>query len=842
MQSARLLLMVIALLSFASTILAQEATILEHGSPIQSVEFSPVDNSLVVSGAEDHTIKLWDLQNNTTITLKGHTGKVNAVAFSPDGQLLASGSDDQTFKLWSIPEQQHIATFEHTPIIGGTPSLVTSVDFSPDGQTLATAGYQSVKLWNVNNQTEIATLQHDDWVYAIVFSPNGKYLAAIDGKQTKIWNIRKQQFVVQLEGDKDSTGAIAFSPDSQTFADAGSDGQIRLRSVSNWEIFGRIHVYSSVLDLAFSPNGKTLASAAHRAELWGTEDGRKIADLTGPTGWVGEVAFSPDGKTLASGGPDDGILHVQDVETLIDSQPPPNIVRIVYFVPNDRTPQSDINTKIETLMEATQTFFADTMERHGYGRKTFTYETDAEGKAIVHHITGQFTDAHYDRQNKWKVWDEIKEAGFDPTKNIYVAVMDFSKILDGVHCGTGGNWEHGGVVNLVASEECLGEGTENSLSGVALVTHEIGHAFGLQHDNRNQPANAIVLGETDDPMVASAGATEWLNVHPYFNNQPTYFNEPTAIAMWPPRAANPEGIRLGFTITDLDGLHQVQLLSTNLQEDYFAGRDYLEEQDYLDQHIIDLQSLNGTTATAEFITTQFTADNDTVVLRVIDVNGNFTEGRFPIDTTALPQYVEDVNGDHVVNSQDLVLVAVNFEQTGPNIADVNKDGVVNILDLLLVAEAFGKGAAAPSTWHSVPETTFTRADVQEWLDLARQANLTDPAFQRGILMLEQLLVALTTPRETALLPNYPNPFNPETWIPYQLAKPTDVRISIYSVEGKLVRMLKLGNQPMGIYASRSRAAYWDGKNELGEPVASGVYFYTLTTGNFTATRKMLIRK
>ena len=98
------------------------------------------------------------------------------------------------------------------------------------------------------------------------------------------------------------------------------------------------------------------------------------------------------------------------------------------------------------------------------------------------------------------------------------------------------------------------------------------------------------------------------------------------------------------------------------------------------------------------------------------------------------------------------------------------------------------------------------------------------------------------PEETSLLPNYPNPFNPETWIPYQLAKPADVTVSIYAADGKLVRTLDLGHLSVGLYESRSRAAYWDGKNALGEPVASGVYFYTLTAGEFTATRKMLIRK
>ena len=98
------------------------------------------------------------------------------------------------------------------------------------------------------------------------------------------------------------------------------------------------------------------------------------------------------------------------------------------------------------------------------------------------------------------------------------------------------------------------------------------------------------------------------------------------------------------------------------------------------------------------------------------------------------------------------------------------------------------------------------------------------------------------PTETVLLSNYPNPFNPETWIPYQLAEPAEVTLRIYAINGTLIRTLALGHQPAGVYHSRTRAAYWDGRNALGEPVASGLYFYALTAGDFSATRKMLIRK
>jgi len=102
--------------------------------------------------------------------------------------------------------------------------------------------------------------------------------------------------------------------------------------------------------------------------------------------------------------------------------------------------------------------------------------------------------------------------------------------------------------------------------------------------------------------------------------------------------------------------------------------------------------------------------------------------------------------------------------------------------------------------------------------------------------------AALPPAVTTLLSNYPNPFNPETWIPYQLATPAEVTVSIHAADGKLVRTLALGQLPAGVYQDKERAAYWDGTNEQGEPVASGVYFYTLKAGDFSATKKMLIRK
>ena len=203
----------------------------------------------------------------------------------------------------------------------------------------------------------------------------------------------------------------------------------------------------------------------------------------------------------------------------------------------------------------------------------------------------------------------------------------------------------------------------------------------------------------------------------------------------------------------------------------------------------------------------------------------------------------DLNNDGVVNILDLVMVASKFGTTGPSSADLNGDNVVNIQDLVLVANALNNVGAAPTANQSDAET------VNNWLQLARQneSKIVKTAipkgfsYERGIQVLEQLARELT-PNATALLANYPNPFNPETWIPYQLSKAADVTITIYASDGNIVRTLAIGHQDAGLYKNRSQAAYWDGKNEMGESVASGIYFYTLTAGDFSATRKMLILK
>ena len=204
--------------------------------------------------------------------------------------------------------------------------------------------------------------------------------------------------------------------------------------------------------------------------------------------------------------------------------------------------------------------------------------------------------------------------------------------------------------------------------------------------------------------------------------------------------------------------------------------------------------------------------------------------------------VADMNEDGFVSILDLILVARDFERNKPinPRTDINGDGKINILDIITVARRIeATDLAAPS----VPATNnqISSAVIQAWITQAQIEDDGSLTFRQGIANLKRLLAAML-PGRTDLLANYPNPFNPETWIPYQLAESAEVTVSIYDITGALVRTLALGHQTAGIYREKSRAAYWDGKNEVGESIASGVYFYTLTAGDFTATRKMLIRK
>ena len=212
----------------------------------------------------------------------------------------------------------------------------------------------------------------------------------------------------------------------------------------------------------------------------------------------------------------------------------------------------------------------------------------------------------------------------------------------------------------------------------------------------------------------------------------------------------------------------------------------------------------------------------------------------PAETASGSKY--DVNGDGTVDNadSDAVTVAIAAGATDAKY-DVNGDGTVNVFDLVEIIANRDPGAAGAPTLFGMKMSAAQIDSLQEQIDLLIAANDRSPAALRTLIYLQQLLVT-ARPEKTQLLANYPNPFNPETWIPYELATDTDVRITIYNTQGVVIRTLQLGHQSAGYYTGRDRAAYWDGRNALGEQVASGLYFYQLETDEMSLMRKMVILK
>ena len=297
----------------------------------------------------------------------------------------------------------------------------------------------------------------------------------------------------------------------------------------------------------------------------------------------------------------------------------PRTVRLIYFLPRDRQPQPFIDGKLDALIKDVQQSYAEQMENHGFGRRTFMYETDVTGKAVVHHVKGEFDDAYYHTDIFGKViWTETAEQ-FDLSRNVYLVVPDLSTAVVDGYCGQGNSvGREGGAVIVPAPNRVLERERGWTCFNVAVTAHELGHAFGLAHDHFRNATRTPSSYHTDW-MVTSLCAAGWLDAHRYFNIGRTYpeADKPTAIRMLLPLPVPPHSIRHRFEVTDSDGLHQAQLHNSTGEA-------------------IDCQAINGESASVEFVTSEVTeAPGNAVTLRVVDGYGNVTEQRYSIDLTAL---------------------------------------------------------------------------------------------------------------------------------------------------------------------------------------------------------------
>ena len=682
--------------------------------------------------------------------------------------------------------------------------------FSSDGVTLATGSQdRTVKLWDVATHRDIGTFEgHTGGVNSVAFSPVDATLLATGSwdRTVKLWDVTTRQNIATLEGHMAVVNSVAFSRDGLTLASGSWDGTVKLWDVETRVNFATLGHGDPVLSVAFSSDDTTLASGteASTVELWDT------------SGWMG--------------------VRLEAVSEI--NIPDPNL-RAAIAEANGLPPSTPIfrgHLADLTELDARNANISDL--------------TGLEGATNLRTLDLglEYVEVENRSINSNSISDLSPLAGLTKLRVLILidnSISDISAVA--------------GLTNL--TDLSLGENSISDISAVAGLTNLEWLSLG---DNSISDISAVagltnlswlslIRNSVSDisPLVENtglAGADEVDIKGNPLSYQSTHIHIPTlqnrGVMIYSDNQAHP-------ALLKISGINQKGITGAALEDPF----------------VVEVQDANGsalggvpvtfvvTTGSGTLSTTRTTTDASGMAQSILTLGPNIgtstvevsaagiqgTAIFYAISDTEAPAIIADVNGDGSVNILDLVFVASNLGTQGQNLAaDVNGDGAVNILDLVFVAGMLGAAAAAPSP-HPQASEILTAVEVRQWLTDAKALEVRNPIMKRGVVVLQQLLASLI-PTETELLHNYPNPFNPETWIPYRLAEDAFVTLTIYDQTGQIVRTLDVGHRIASAYESRSKAIYWDGRNGLGEGVASGVYFYHLSAGDYSATRKMLVMK
>ena len=745
--------------------------------------------------------------------LFGHTGRALAVAFSLNGRWLASSGTNEIL-IWESDADKPIYT------LTGHTGKIKDLAFRANGNLASASVDGTVRLWNVSAQQEIRAFDgHVGQVTSVDFnSDGGRIVSGSRDRTLKLWETDTGALLATLEGHRDVIWSVAFSPDGSLIASGSEDGTIRLWDASDGLQLDSLTGHTQgVLSVAFHPDGNLIASGARdgTVRFWNInlkESGASIGEMEPFATYdrqVMSVRFNPNGRILAVGllnSPTDNTLKLWDVRTRSEFQSfDTQIVHDLSF--NPIRPQLAVVGAAEgTITIWNSSYLRPVLLEPQRGQLVKPSEIHLKWEAVenaAYYDVQISRDSNFITANMEFLTVTTNELSLEAKSNIshywwrvrtgsFGRVSDWSDIRDFRALGC--------VVKLVPPVRRVNLGEEFAVDIFVESVIDLG---GFQFD----------LQWTNPEVLTFVTVTKFRTIF----GEAGIGHQPTE----PPDQIN--------------GIYK-DIVAANTGDSGVTGSGIMLGASFRAKAVglskIQLQNLILLDSNQERIDCEI------------------HEFKVMVEELVRPW---DVNVDGVVDVFDLTTVARYMGKPIPTdldiYPDVNGDNIINLNDFILVSSHFGESyqpdetAAAPQS--AGESLRLISPTVRKQLEsIYRELLLipeNSPEFMRARQVLQHLLFP-SVPTHNLLLQNYPNPFNPETWIPFHLASAGQVTIEIYDTVGSLVRQIDLGYLMPGRYLNRGNAAYWDGTNVYGESVASGIYFYTLSTPSFHATRKMIIGK